>query len=152
MTHIKLIEPGGNFSDAVSIRFEVFVEEQNIDPEAELDEHDYEAHFAVLYDDGVPVACARVYFYANEARLGRVAVLRHARGRGYGAAVCERLLDLCRQNGTERVVLDSQSYAVPFYEKLGFTPCSGEFLEEGIPHIAMNMELCENNPQKEDKP
>ena len=139
---IKTINPNEDYSEAMKIRYSVFVKEQGVPYENEADEHDKSAYHVVAFYGKTPVACGRIYFSDNIAKLGRVAVLKQYRHKGYAMAVCNKLLDLAVLSGeTETVVLHAQKYIVGLYEKLGFHCVGREFLEENIPHIAMELNI-----------
>ena len=134
---IKIINPGGDYSQAEQVRYAVFVEEQGVPHENEMDEHDRHAHHAVLLERGEPVGCGRIYFAGGAAKLGRVAVLPGHRRKGHAMKICGALIDIAASHDIKRIVLHSQAYAAPLYEKLGFERVGGEFLEENIPHFKM---------------
>ena len=126
-----------DFALCFSIRLEVFVREQRVPAQEERDEHDPAAlHFLALGADGAAAGTARVLFTpAGIAKIGRVAVLRPARGRGLGAALlaaAEAELPLARS-----YALDAQVQALPFYERLGYAATGPAFMEAGIPHRHM---------------
>lgn len=135
------IKPSEDFSDSYEIRKTVFVEEQRIPIENEMDGLDAECFHIVLYNDAAPVGSGRLYIHDDIARLGRIAVLKNERGKGYATVICNALIDIARREKAKLVTLDSQSYVASLYEKLGFVREGGEFLEEGILHIKMNMQL-----------
>lgn len=137
------IKPNEDFSASYEIRKTVFVEEQNIPIENEMDGLDSVCFHIILYNDVAPVGSGRLYVHLHVARLGRVAVLQNERGKGYATLICKALIDIAKRENAKRVTLDSQAYVVPLYEKLGFISEGDEFLEEGIPHVKMNLELCE---------
>lgn len=137
------IKPNEDFSASYEIRKTVFVEEQNIPIENEMDGLDSVCFHIILYNDAAPVGSGRLYVHLHVARLGRVAVLQNERGKGYATLICKALIDIAKRENAKRVTLDSQAYVVPLYEKLGFISEGDEFLEEGIPHVKMNLELCE---------
>jgi predicted GNAT family N-acyltransferase len=118
-----------------AVRIAVFVVEQNIPEELEWDEHDA-ASVHVLAEDatGTPVGCGRLL---PDGHIGRLAVLSEWRGRGVGAALLERLIDLARVRGDPRVLLNAQVQAMPFYVRYGFEPIGEPFVEAGIPHQTM---------------
>ena len=124
------------------LRVDVFVVEQNC-PYAELDGRDQAALHVFLRDgDGVQ-ACLRVLdrgVAAEHVALGRVIARR--RGCGLGRRIVEAGIEAARAHfGAEKIYLEAQCYAQGFYEKLGFRPISGEFLEDGIPHVQMLLDL-----------
>ncbi len=114
---------------------EVFVAEQNVPSEQERDEYDAQAlHFLALAD-GAALGTARVLLAdQGAAKIGRVAILKPARNLGLGAALMrhiEHALD------AKSLFLDAQTYAVPFYKKLGYAAYGDQFLEAGITHFHM---------------
>ena len=141
MTSVKIIKPGGDLSDAMKVRIPVFVEEQNIPEDHEVDKNDKISYHAVLYDDNIPVACGRLYYTDNVAHIGRVAVLKQHRRKGYATAVCRKLIDVAVSHNINDITLDAQKYVVELYEKLGFKVVGEEFLDENIPHFKMVMKI-----------
>ena len=123
------------------IRKTVFVDEQAVPLEMEMDEYDDAATHFLLRDGDTPLATARLLDKYGLAKIGRVAVLRPARGRGIGLLLMEAVLDEARRQGFAEAVLDSQTYAIPFYERLGFAAEGDEFDDAGIPHFLMRLRL-----------
>jgi len=142
MPEIKVINPGGDYTEAMRVRYTVFVEEQGVPYENEIDEHDKTAYHVILSDKDEPIGCGRIYFTDNTAKLGRVAVLEEYRRKGYAVKICEELINIAVSQDIKNIVLHSQTYVVPLYEKLGFKCVGDEFLEENIPHLKM---VLENN-------
>jgi len=124
-----------------AIRMEVFVEEQQVPAELELDDYDNVATHLLLTEDGTPLATARLVDKHGIAKIGRVAVVKAARGRGLGLRVMRAVLEEARSQGFAEAMLDSQTYAIPFYEKLGFAAEGEEFDDAGIPHRLMRRRL-----------
>jgi predicted GNAT family N-acyltransferase len=143
---IKIINPGGDYSEAMKVRYTVFVEEQGVPYENEIDEYDkiaYHVVIVMLNGDApdTPIGCGRIYFKGNAAKLGRVAVLPEHRRKGYAIKICGELINIAASHDINQIILHSQTYAVPVYEKLGFI-CEGEeFLEEDIRHYKMVLEI-----------
>lgn len=138
MTEIRFItSKDDDFSVVKKIRTAVFTNEQGADGKAEFDKFDETADFALLYENEKAVATARVVFTEKGYKIGRIAVLKECRGKGYGAeivkAVCKKAFDY----GAENIFVDAQNYAVPFYEKLGFKVIGSEIIDRGLPHIPM---------------
>ena len=141
---------------ALAIRFEVFVDEQGVDPAAERDALDPDPrtfHSLVVDDEGIPLATGRMLaphtdifhgegsFGAMDPALphiGRVAVRKVARKTGAGTVLMLELeaeaLARHGADGSVRVELSAQDHAMPFYEKLGYTPYGAAYLDEGISH------------------
>lgn len=120
---------------AEPIRFAVFVEEQKVPAEIELDEFDPVGLHALAFDvQGTAVGTGRLL---PDGHIGRMAVLRAARGQGVGGALLQALMQAARQRGDRAVVLNAQTHAMPFYARFGFRPEGEEFDDAGIPHRAM---------------
>lgn len=127
---------------AYAIRRAVFIEEQGIAEELEIDAHDPLAEHALAYVDGQCVATARVYLDDRDpsiARIGRMAVLKAFRGQGIGTALLGEMVRAGMMQGVSVFELHAQQNAVPFYAKLKFTPTGAPFDEAGIPHQRMRL-------------
>ncbi|MEQ1596559.1 MAG: tRNA adenosine(34) deaminase TadA [Casimicrobium sp.] len=117
-----------------SIRFEVFVDEQKVPAESEVDEHDPRSIHAIAWADGVAAGCGRLL---PDGHIGRMAVRKPFRGQGVGAALLAHLIERARQRGDDQVVLSAQTHAIGFYEKFGFVVENAEYLDCDIPHRDM---------------
>ncbi len=122
-----------------ALRFEVFVDEQNVPPEIELDKEDEHALHIIAEENGIAIGCGRVIISGRDAHIGRLAVKRSRRGQGVGASVCKFITEYCRSLDCTRIWLNSQLHAVGFYEKLGFEKKGDTFIEAGIEHIEMEI-------------
>jgi ElaA protein len=121
-----------------AIRIAVFVEEQRVPREAELDRHEAEAVHLLALADGRPVGTMRWRAVPPAtAKLERVAVLPEARGLGIGRALMLEALRQVAAAGLAEAVLHAQTSAAPFYDRLGFVAEGEPFDEEGIQHIRM---------------
>ncbi|HMH19387.1 MAG TPA: GNAT family N-acetyltransferase [Burkholderiales bacterium] len=121
------------------VREKVFIEEQQVPRELEWDEWDERSDHAVARDlKGRAIGTARLL---PDGRIGRMAVLGEWRRRGVGAALMEAMLDLARRRGMPLASLHAQTQAAGFYRRFGFSERGGEFLEAGIPHLEMTLEL-----------
>ncbi|WP_439425375.1 GNAT family N-acetyltransferase [Oenococcus alcoholitolerans] len=125
--------------DALKIRHEVFIEEQKISPEDELDRLDDKCiHFVGYIDDWSPAATARVYQEEKNAwHIGRVAVVKKQRRRGFALKILYQIEKIASENKISELHLDSQIQALPLYEKAGFKPKGTVFLDAGIQHRKM---------------
>ena len=125
-------------TDAFLVRKEVFIHEQGVPAELELDEYDPLAVHALAYQDGQCIGTGRLIELDNgRAQIGRLAVLVQFRGGGTGKQILETLVRLARSQGTKLIILHSQIAAIPFYEKLGFKAEGPIYDEVGIPHRNM---------------
>jgi predicted GNAT family N-acyltransferase len=123
---------------ASPIRFEVFVREQRVPAEIELDDMDVQCIHAVAFLEKLPVGTGRLL---PDGHIGRMAVLKSHRNRGIGAAMLERLIEAARSRGDREVALSAQVHAVPFYRAHGFVEEGVEYEEAGIAHQAMRLGL-----------
>ncbi|RKN86715.1 GNAT family N-acetyltransferase [Paenibacillus ginsengarvi] len=148
---MELIKVNGQdqLDKCLRLRKEVFVAEQNVPEELEIDEYDIpggECAHLLLTDEGIPVATARVKHYdAETAKIQRVAVARERRGQGLGKRIMEGAERLADRLGYRYAILDAQVQAEPFYGRLGYVTISDEpFDDAGIQHVRMRKQLSGN--------
>ncbi len=128
--------------DAMAIRFKVFVDEQEVPEDLEIDELEADSHHLVLYVDRKPVATARIYEIDDGYyKIQRVAVYKDQRGKGYGAQAIQEAEKKIRELGGTKIILGAQLHALPFYEKLGYQVSSEEYMDAGIPHHDVTKKL-----------
>ena len=120
-----------------ALRRTVFIEEQAVPEELEVDGLDDEALHLLAMLDGRPVGTARMLLKGDTGKIGRVAVLRELRGQGIGAALIRAAVEELRGRGLSRAKLGSQVHAIPFYEGLGFVAEGPVYDDAGIPHRDM---------------
>ncbi len=126
-----------------ALRHTVFVEEQGVPIEEEIDLMDEVATHMLATLNGVPTGTARVLFDGETAKIGRVCVLPQGRGTGLGAGLIEQGIAIARQrSGVTRVKLAAQVDALGFYEKLGFEAYGPVFDDAGIDHRDMVLTLA----------
>lgn len=124
---------------ATAIRTEVFVQEQRVPADMELDDMDASCLHAVAFDPaGMAVGTGRLL---PDGHIGRMAVRREWRGRGVGGAILGMLIAEARGLGYHAVVLHAQTHALGFYTRHGFTAEGDVFEEANIPHVVMRREL-----------
>ena len=121
------------------IREQVFVREQGVPLALEMDDQDAHCDHALAHAaDGSVLGTGRLL---PDGHIGRMAVLKEWRGKGVGALLLHTLMEQARQRGHASVRLNAQTAAAGFYRRLGFTICGPEFIEAGIPHVAMQRDL-----------
>jgi predicted GNAT family N-acyltransferase len=125
-------------AEAKPIRFAVFVDEQKVPAEIELDEYDEKSVHVIARERGRAIGTGRLL---PDGHIGRMAVVRDSRGKGVGAAMLTRLIEIAQARGDKAVVLSAQIHALEFYRKHGFINEGAEFLEAGILHQAMRRNL-----------
>lgn len=132
----KNIESEEEMKEAMAIRTKVFVEEQQVPPEMEYDEHESESTHYLATLQGTAIGTARWRHTSKGVKLERFAVLKPHRGKGVGKILVEQVLqDL--ENESKTIYLHAQVQVIPFYEKLGFETKGDYFEEAGIQHKVM---------------
>lgn len=129
-----------DFEQAIRIRTEIFVDEQNIPADLELDEYDDEAlHWLILREaDLEPVATGRMISYQEGcqmrpvAKIERISVVKAARGQKLGNWLMREILKTVISEGFDQAILDAHSHLRPFYEKLGFQAEGDEFWKANV--------------------
>lgn len=117
------------------VREQVFVKEQGVPAEMELDEFDpLSLHVAAIGPDGAVIGTGRLL---PDGHIGRLAVLPEWRGKGCGRALFDALLDAAREAGMNHLALHAQVSAISFYRPFGFVEQGDVFMEAGIPHVLM---------------
>jgi predicted GNAT family N-acyltransferase len=138
MLRIELLPWESARGFASPIRFAVFVEEQGVPREIELDDMDAQCVHAVCFDDAAPVGTGRLL---PDGHIGRMAVLAPWRGRGVGGRLLQALMARAKERGDAEVLLSAQVQAVEFYRRHGFTASGPVYEEAGIPHQEMRRQL-----------
>ncbi len=143
LTYIEIGEWHLMQAPAQAVRTAVFVHEQGIAPEDEWDADDATALHAVLFDEnGQALGNARLLQpSATVVKVGRMAVLKDARGNGYGARLLQALIRCARQRSHKEVRLSAQRTAESFYAAHGFVAVGEPFDEVDIPHVEMRLSL-----------
>lgn len=121
--------------EIISIRETVFVKEQSVPKELELDGIDNECIHVLIKDDKKFIATGRIQ---KDGHIGRVAVLKEYRGKGLGKEVINSLIAWAKEHSLHQVYLGAQLQAVDFYKRIGFKEYGEIFLDAGIQHIHMN--------------
>ena len=137
MPRLELLSWDDARPHASPLRFTVFVEEQGVPREIELDDQDPLSLHAVVFEQGKAIGTGRLL---PDGHIGRMAVLKEWRNRGVGGLILKALIEAARPRHSQ-VVLSAQVHAVPFYRAHGFVADGGEYLEAGIRHQAMKRRL-----------
>ena len=144
---LKLVENEDEFEGAIAVRFRVFVAEQSIPPEEELDEDDATATHAIALVHGQVVGTGRLVSRDDgDGQVGRMAVDQPWRRQGIGGQILAFLEEEARDLGIARCVLHAQVYIKDFYAARGYQEQGGPFLEVEIPHVEMYKELESHQP------
>lgn len=129
------------YQDALTIRRDVFIKEQGVSEEIEIEGEEGCLHF-VLYQDDNPVATCRLLKKEHHvAKLQRMAVLKEGRGLQLGKELMREAEKIAAEHGINEIILGAQNTAIGFYEKLGYQIEGDEFLDANIPHHMMKKML-----------
>jgi predicted GNAT family N-acyltransferase len=134
---IRKVASKTELKKAFGIRLRVFVREQGVPREIELDSDDEKAMHLLAFVQGKAVGTARVVVKGRAAKVGRMAVLKTYRRGGIGKELLKRALKLAKTRGVNHIYLHAQLSVIGFYENFGFRPQGGVFMEAGIPHRKM---------------
>lgn len=143
MFKVQFITSEEERQKAFAIRWKVFVEEQAVPAEEELDEFENVSRHFIAYESNQAVGTARWRFTEKGCKLERFAVLKESRGKGVGSALLQTVLDdirnICQKLNKRDMVLylHAQVTAVGLYEKFGFQKYGEPFDECGIMHYLM---------------
>ncbi|MGR7951547.1 GNAT family N-acetyltransferase [Finegoldia sp. P2-F-LR] len=137
-THIKTFEQltTKELFQIYKLRVDVFVVEQQC-PYHEVDDIDLESYHIYLQDDNNDIlSYCRLYQQNDTYHIGRV--VASERRKGYGTQIMKTVIQFAKKNlKANTIIIEAQTYAQKFYEKLGFVQTSEPFEEDGIPHIRM---------------
>jgi predicted GNAT family N-acyltransferase len=132
------VETTDDFETCFQLRRVVFIDEQDVPIEEEIDEYDRTAIHLLARDESGPVGTARIVVAGDTAKIGRVCVLATARGRGVGAALIRKALEIAGGlEGVTQAKLGAQVQAIGFYAALGFDVSGPTYLDAGIEHRDM---------------
>lgn len=126
--------------ELLKARSEIFVVEQNCIYQ-DLDDRDYESLHVFCEEEGIVLAYLRAYQKESDVvQIGRVLTLKH--GMGLGGKLLKVGIQFTKEKfHPKKIYIEAQCYATGFYEREGFSICSDEFLEDGIPHVQMKLIL-----------
>src|SRR3954464_14933504 len=151
MTEVRPARDADEVRAAFALRHEVFVVEQGVPLEEELDEHDETdaLHLVAVDEDGRVVAPGRLVAEGDTVKLGRVAVAASARRRGIASRLLAEGEARAPALGARRIALAPprgapapQPDALPLYERAGYMPYGKRFLDAGIEHQMMEKQLA----------
>ena len=143
MVSFDRAKDGDKFDIAKQIRQKVFVEEQNVPAEIEIDSFDDEArHYLMLVGDKA-VGTARMFLVdPNTVRIGRLAILENYRKKGLGFELMQHIIsEVKAKTVAKKIVINAQIHLISFYSKLGFSEVGKEYEEAGIMHVSMEKEI-----------
>ena len=126
-----------SLEDALYVRKEVFVKEQNVPEAEEYDEIDLKAYHIIAYINKIPVATGRLFKEQDTWFIGRICVLKEYRKNRIGKLIIKALSEKALNLRATELHLHAQTHAMDFYKKFGFKAYGNTFSEAGIKHILM---------------
>lgn len=125
-----------------SIRKEVFIDEQGVDPKIEMDSKDADCEHVLAFYKNKPIATARLLRISSEKyKIGRMAVKKKFRRSGIGSKLLSFMENQLKNNNIQFIELNAQKYVETFYLKNGYTSVGNEFFEANILHIKMQKNI-----------
>lgn len=121
------------------IRTSVFTGEQGVDPAIEQDAYDHFAHHLIVKDGGEKVGVGRLIYKDGQYLIGRIAVIKEARGKHYGDLIVRMLCTRAFSIGAKVVTVHAQTQVEDFYKKIGFIRVSEVYQEASIDHVTMEI-------------
>ena len=139
---LKLVETEAEMEAALAVRMRVFVAEQSVPAEEELDDEDATATHVIARHNELVIGTGRLLIRAEgTCQIGRMAVDQPWRRQGVGGRLLLYLEQEARSQGMSQVMLHAQEYVKDFYAAHGYLERGELFLEAGIPHIEMRKEI-----------
>jgi predicted GNAT family N-acyltransferase len=146
---VRRIRSGKELREAFAIRMRVFVKEQRVPAEIELDSDDKRAVHFLATISGKAVGTARVVQRRGSAKIGRMAVVKSYRGKGVGRKLLQRAVATAIKHGAGKIYLHAQVPVIGFYESLGFGAVGPVFAEAGIPHRKMILKIQDRSNREQ---
>ena len=139
---IRFTQNNKDMLSCLELRRTVFIEEQNVPENEEVDGDDPDCDHILLTVSNIPVGAARLKYYNDFIKVQRVCVLKNQRGQGIGSNIINFIIRHVEKNDIRSSVrLGSQIHALEFYKRLGFIEFGEEYLDAGILHKDMEFQI-----------
>ena len=139
---IRFTQNNKDMLSCLNLRRTVFIEEQNVPENEEVDGDDPSCDHILLTVSDIPVGAARLKYYNDFIKVQRVCVLKNYRGQGIGSKIINFIIRHVEKNDIRSSVrLGSQIHALEFYKRLGFIEFGEEYLDAGIVHKDMEFQI-----------
>lgn len=136
---VKIAENTDEIDICYKLREIIFIHEQNVPVDREKDDDDKIAIHFLLFNGVNPIGVGRVVGDSNIALIGRLGILKEYRKKGAGAFLMQEIINYCKKQNFQKIILGAQEHAIDFYKKLGFEICSGKYMDANIPHFKMHL-------------
>lgn len=139
--NVQVVATDQEMIDAFSVRRTVFIDEQQVPEEEEIDQFEEVATHFVVYDNQQPVGAGRFRLVDGLGKVERICVLSTHRKRGVGKMLMNKVEEIAKDQNISKLKLNAQTHAEVFYQSLGYKTVSDVFMDAGIPHVTMIKEL-----------
>jgi len=144
MMKVMVAETEQERNDVYNVRRQVFIIEQGVPEEIEVDDKEAESIHFIAYDKEQAVGAGRLRVEGLQGKAERVCVLSEQRGKGIGVEIMRGMERYCLENGLHTLKLNAQIQAESFYKRIGYTTVSDTFYDANILHVTMNKQLLKN--------
>lgn len=139
---IKIADDQKEVDACMQLRRVVFIQEQGVSEEEEIDGEDEVCTHFLAYIGEEPVGAARLRLLDDYAKIQRVCVSKSHRGKNIGAdIICFMIQHITQTTDAKTIRLGAQIHACEFYRRLGFGETGPEYLDAGIPHVDMTLQI-----------
>ena len=145
---VEVVRSMDQMTRVIAIRGAVYMGEQHCPFEEEFDGNDFSATHLICHQNGEPVGCMRIRYFADFAKLERLAVRNEARNEGLAGKIVEAAIELCRKKGYRVLYAHAQTRLLAFWEQRGFKrmPDTREFVFSDFDYVEVKLET-EKHPQ-----
>jgi predicted GNAT family N-acyltransferase len=140
---VKIAQNVEDINTCYKLREIIFIQEQNVPIEEEIDDNDRIAIHFLLFNE-IPVGVGRIVVNGDVAIVGRIGIIKDYRNKGAGAFLMKEIIAYCKKQNLKKIILGAQEQALNFYKKLGFKVCSEKYIDANIPHFKCSFRLCKN--------
>src|SRR5947207_10723151 len=145
---VEVVRSMDDMTRVIAIRGAVYMGEQHCAFEEEFDGNDFSATHLICHQNGEPVGCMRIRYFADFAKLERLAVRNESRNEGLAGRIVEAAIELCRKKGYRVLYAHAQTRLLAFWEQRGFRrmPGTREFIFSDFDYVEVRLET-EKHPQ-----
>ncbi|SES39238.1 GNAT family N-acetyltransferase [Salipaludibacillus aurantiacus] len=141
MVEVRKAIEENELKDVYKVRREVFILEQGVPEEIEIDNKEKEAIHFIVYREGTPVGAGRLRIEGTTAKAERVCILKEVRRKGLGSLLMNEMEETAKAEGLTKFRLNAQVHAEPFYLETGYKTISDQFYDADILHVTMEKNL-----------
>jgi len=122
---VRVVRSMDEMARVIAIRGAVYMAEQHCPFEEEFDGNDFSATHLICHKGREPVGCLRIRYFADFAKLERLAVRNESRHEGLAGQIVDAAIELCRKKGYRILYAHSQTRLLKFWEQHGFARMTG---------------------------